>query len=139
MDKRGQAPVRIVLDAAARAEMLQHAREEAPNECCGLLIGRRGSVESTVRARNLQPGPTRYLIDPADHFGAIRTARSKGQRVVGAYHSHPSSPPAPSESDIAEATGGRDFLYVIVSPADGGLRGYYLTGNDVIFVDLLAT
>jgi proteasome lid subunit RPN8/RPN11 len=139
MDKKGQTPVRIVLDTAARAEMLQHAREEAPNECCGLLIGRRGSVEGTLRARNLQPGPTRYLIDPVDHFGAIRTARSKGQRVVGAYHSHPASPPVPSESDIAEASGGRDFLYVIVSPADGELRGYYLTGNDVIFVDLLAT
>jgi proteasome lid subunit RPN8/RPN11 len=139
MDKRGQTPFRIVLDAAARADMLQHAREEAPNECCGLLVGHRGSVERSVRARNLQSSPTRYLVDPADHFGAIRTARSQGQRVMGAYHSHPSGAPAPSESDIAEASGGRDFLYVIVAPADGDLRGYFLTDNEVIFVDLVVT
>jgi proteasome lid subunit RPN8/RPN11 len=117
--------------------MLLHAREEAPNECCGLLVGRRGVVERSVRARNLQPGPTRYLIDPADHFGAIRTARSQGQRVIGAYHSHPSSAPAPSESDLAEASGGRDFLYVIVSPVRDELRGYYLINREVTFVDLL--
>jgi proteasome lid subunit RPN8/RPN11 len=139
MDTRGRTPSRIVLDAAARADMLQHAREEAPNECCGLLIGRRGSVERSVRARNLQPGPARYLIDPLDHFEAIRSARSQGQQVVGAYHSHPASPPAPSEWDIAEATGARDFLYVIVSPADGELRGYYLRGREVIVVELAAT
>jgi proteasome lid subunit RPN8/RPN11 len=135
--KRGQTSFRIVLDAAARADMLQHARKEAPNECCGLLLGRRGSVEGSVRARNLQPGPTRYLIDPADHFGAMRTARSRGLRVIGAYHSHPATAPAPSESDIAEGSGGSDFLYLIVSPADGELRGYYLKNNNVMYVDLV--
>lgn len=59
--------------------------------------------------------------------------------MVGAYHSHPASAPAPSESDVAESSGGRDFLYVIVSPADGELRGYYLTNDEVMFVDLVIT
>jgi [CysO sulfur-carrier protein]-S-L-cysteine hydrolase len=96
-------------------EVLAHAREEAPNECCGLLIGNRIMIEASVRTRNREASPTRFLIDPEDHFTAIHTARASGKRVVGAYHSHPSSAAQPSESDIAEANWGSDFLYMIVS------------------------
>jgi proteasome lid subunit RPN8/RPN11 len=137
MAKRGLTPFQVKLDPAARADMLRHARDEAPNECCGLLVGRRGLVESAVRARNLEASASRYLIDPADHFAAMRTARSNGQRVIGAYHSHPASAPMPSESDIAEASGGRDFLWVIASPAEGELRGYYLRDGEIVFVDFV--
>jgi proteasome lid subunit RPN8/RPN11 len=96
-------------------DVLAHARDEAPNECCGLLIGNRVTIEGSVRARNREASPTRYLIDPEDHFAAIHAARAAGKRVVGAYHSHPASAPQPSESDIAEARWGSDFVYVIVS------------------------
>ena len=105
----------IRIESEPWAAMVAHAREDAPNECCGLLIGNRVTIESSVRARNREASPTRYLIDPADHFAAIHTARAAGKRVVGAYHSHPASPPQPSESDIAEANWGPDFLYLIVS------------------------
>jgi proteasome lid subunit RPN8/RPN11 len=117
--------------------MLAHAREASPNECCGLLVGRRGAVESAVRARNLEAGPTRYLIDPQDHFAAMKAARAQGLRVIGAYHSHPAGAPTPSPSDIAEATGGADFLYVIVSPASGGATGYVLKNGEVVFAELV--
>ena len=104
--------------------MLAHARQEAPRECCGLLVGRGASIVRSVRARNLDARATRYLIDPGDHFAAIRSARTEGLDVVGAYHSHPSSPPIPSATDIAEADSGRDFLYVIVSPIGNDVRAY---------------
>src|SRR5688572_2443777 len=104
--------------------MLAHAREEAPRECCGLLIGTGKSVERSVRARNLDEKATRYLIDPEDHFSAIRAARADGLEVIGAYHSHPSSAPIPSATDIAEANSGSDFLYVIVSLIGDDVRAY---------------
>jgi proteasome lid subunit RPN8/RPN11 len=104
--------------------MLAHAREEAPRECCGLLVGRGTSIVRSVRARNLDAVATRYLIDPGDHFAAIRFARTEGLDVVGAYHSHPSSTPMPSATDIAEADSGPDFLYVIVSPIGDDVRAY---------------
>ena len=114
--------------------MLAHARDAAPNECCGLLIGRRDAIERSVRARNREESPTRYLIDPEDHFAAIHDARSRGERVVGAYHSHPASPPEPSPSDIAEATGGVDFVYLIASliKPEGELAAYRLKNGRVI-------
>jgi len=114
----------VEIPADVIRDMLAHAREEAPRECCGLLVGKGQSLVRSVRARNLDTKATRYLIDPEDHFGAIRAARAEGLEVVGAYHSHPSSTPVPSATDIAEADSGSDFLYVIVSLVDEDVRAY---------------
>ena len=114
----------VEIPATVIRDMLTHAREEAPRECCGLLVGKGESVSRSVRARNLDATATRYLIDPEDHFAAIRAARVEGLEVVGAYHSHPSSAPVPSPTDVAEANNGSDFLYVIVSLLNEDVRGY---------------
>lgn len=114
----------INISDAVRRDMLAHAREETPRECCGLLIGKGDSITRSVRARNLDAKATRYLIDPEDHFAAIRSARADNLEVLGAYHSHPSSAPLPSATDIAEANSGSDFLYVIVSLVNEEVRAY---------------
>lgn len=109
-------------------EIVAHARAEAPDECCGLLIGTADLIDGSARARNLsQQRRSRYLIDPRDHFSAIRLARASGRDVVGAYHSHPGGSPVPSPTDLAEAVY-RAFLYLIVG-ADGPspeIRAYRL-------------
>ena len=114
------------------ADMLAHAREDAPRECCGLLIGNRDVVIDTVRARNVDPSSTRYLIDPEDHFTAIHQARAQGSEVIGAYHSHPASAPVPSRTDIDEANGGSDFLYVIVSLVRNEVQAYRIENGAFI-------
>lgn len=126
----------IGIPAAVVGDMLAHAREEAPRECCGLLVGGGISIVRSVRARNLDAKATRYLIDPADHFAALRSARSEGLEVVGAYHSHPSSTPVPSATDIAEADSGPDFLYVIVSPIGDDVRAYRIEAGVHTLVEL---
>jgi len=94
--------------------MVRHARACAPDEGCGLLLGRDGEIVEAVRARNVAGDPaTRFLIDPGDHFAAIRTARARGLAVVGFYHSHPRSAAEPSPRDVAEFDY-PDHLYVIV-------------------------
>ena len=112
------------IPAAVVSEMLAHAHDESPRECCGLLVGKGASIDRSVRARNLDSSATRYLIDPEDHFAAIRSARADGLEVVGAYHSHPSSAAVPSPTDVAEAASGADFVYVIVSLKDDDVRAY---------------
>jgi proteasome lid subunit RPN8/RPN11 len=119
------------------AEMLAHAAQALPNECCGLLVGRRRVVERAVRARNLEPGPSRYLIDPEDHFAVMKAARAEGLRVIGAYHSHPAGAAEPSPSDIGEASGGGEFLYVIVAPASGDVAGFFLKNGRVIAAEFV--
>ena len=114
------------------AELLAHAREEAPRECCGLLVGTPDSVVRSVRARNLAEERTRYLVDPHDHFRAIRAARADRLEVVGAYHSHPATAPVPSPTDVNEAANGSDFLYVIVSLLNDDVRAYRIDGGAAV-------
>ncbi len=96
-----------------------HARRDLPDECCGLLVGADGRVHRAVETRNLRAGPTRYLVDPAAQFAAMREAGREGLQVIGAYHSHPGAPPLPSATDVREAyeTG---FFHLIVAPGAGG-------------------
>jgi proteasome lid subunit RPN8/RPN11 len=95
--------------------IVAHAREALPDECCGLLIGSPSLIERAHRARNLDASPTRFLIDPRDHFAAIHAARAIGLDVVGVYHSHPATSATPSPADLAEASY-PEYIYVIVSP-----------------------
>lgn len=103
-------------------DLLAHARQEAPNECCGLLIGTGQRIERAARARNTLGSRTRYLIDAKDHFAAIRSAREQGESIVGFYHSHPASPPVPSDTDRIEAAYPGHY-YLIVSPGSGTVAG----------------
>ena len=119
----------IVIHASVLADMIAHARQEAPRECCGLLIGTPGSVVRSFRAKNLAPAATRYFIDPHDHFKALRLARAEGRQVIGAYHSHPASEPVPSATDIAEAVSGSEFVYMIVSLVKEEVRAYRINGG----------
>lgn len=121
---RNSEPVwQVQIRQAALEQIVAHASVEVPNECCGLLIGTLDRVERAVGARNLRASPSRYRVDPVDHFAAIKEARAIGLTVVGAYHSHPSSPPVPSDTDAEEATY-PEYLYLIVSPGgDQGVRG----------------
>jgi len=99
-------------------QIVAHAVEELPNECCGLLIGTPDIVEDAARARNAKRSRTRFQVEPADHFAAIRRARAAGFEIIGAYHSHPSGPSGPSETDRTRLTDPTLF-HVIVSLAHG--------------------
>jgi proteasome lid subunit RPN8/RPN11 len=118
----------------------EHAAETRPEECCGLLISDGLTIVDSARARNIAPDRRRHFqIDPADHFAAIRAARSAGRAVVGAYHSHPEGEPRPSPTDRAEAFDDPEFVHLIVRPAEPAtgerqatLAAYrWMTGNFV--------
>ena len=84
-------------------EVIAHAQECQPRECCGVLLGKDGEITQAIRAVNLAEGTTRFLLDPKAHVEARRTARAQGLEVVGFYHSHPHSQAYPSPTDLAEA------------------------------------
>ncbi len=119
----------VRMTRAVRDAVLGHARRTLPYECCGLLIGASVGADTRITrawpARNLRRSRTRYLIDPVDHFDAIRVARRTGFAVVGAYHSHPASSPSPSATDDREADDAA-LVYLIASPACGEVRAYRL-------------
>lgn len=72
-------------------------------------------------AANVADGPeTRFEIDPAALFAALKAERAGGPQIVGYWHSHPSGDVRPSETDAAMAA--RDGkLWLIVANGDAGL------------------
>jgi proteasome lid subunit RPN8/RPN11 len=86
-----------------RSELQAHALDEAPRECCGILLGVPGRILLTRRAMNLAEDPSRFLLDPHAHLAAVREARHSNLEVVGFYHSHPRSRAEPSPRDLEEA------------------------------------
>ncbi len=102
-----------MLSRAVRDTVVAHAREAAPAECCGLLVGSENEVVAAVRAANLAEDPSRFLIDPRDHIRTRRDARGRGLDVIGFYHSHPHSDAQPSPTDLADASYA-NALYLIV-------------------------
>jgi proteasome lid subunit RPN8/RPN11 len=129
----------VQLRAAVREDMIAHAREEAPRECCGLLIGRNGVVVESVRTRNVHSSPTRYLVDPAQHIATNRRLRGNAYAVIGCYHSHPTSPAIPSDIDRAEAYYD-EFVWMIVSLAVAdapAIAGYRLLNGTFVAIDVV--
>ena len=82
-------------------EIVAHAREDKPNECCGLIGGRDGVATTAYRTRNEFASPMRFNIHPSDLFQVqMRQIPDAGEELVAMYHSHPVSPAEPSQTDI---------------------------------------
>jgi proteasome lid subunit RPN8/RPN11 len=112
-----------------RDEIIDHARREAPRECCGLIAGRGGRAERLFRLRNLAPGNTLYEVDPSQLYELeFRVLPDAGHDVVAIYHSHPATKAYPSPTDRAQAFW-PDAVYLICSLADPAtpvIRGFRL-------------
>ena len=79
-------------------ELLAHAREDAPNECCGLIGGTDGIARTVYRARNAEASPLRYNLDPQDQFRIMTEMDERGEELSAIYHSHTASPAYPSQT-----------------------------------------
>jgi proteasome lid subunit RPN8/RPN11 len=98
-------------------EVIAHALEDAPNECCGMIAALNGEAVRVHRARNAAASPLRYEIEGKEQY-AIQTAIEDAGMDLGAiYHSHTRSDPYPSQTDINLAFY-PESLYVIVGVKD---------------------
>ena len=81
-------------------EMVAHAIEDLPNECCGIIAGKDGEGVRLYRTRNSEASPFRYNIDPHDLLRVSREIDDNGWDVLAIYHSHVASEAYPSPTDI---------------------------------------
>lgn len=95
--------------------LVAHAREDAPNECCGWVRGTDGVLDDVFRSENERASPYGYSLDPKSLLAAFNAA--EGGYDVGIYHSHPRSRAEPSQTDINLAEY-PEYTYLIVSLAD---------------------
>jgi len=133
-------------------ELLAHAREDAPNECCGLVGGRDGELTTYYRVRNAEASPLRYMLDPSEQLRTNNEMEERGEELAAIYHSHTGSPAYPSQTDINLALidrreGGKvvgktplfpGTIYLIASLAEGEapLRGFSIDEDGVTEIDL---
>jgi proteasome lid subunit RPN8/RPN11 len=92
----------ITLLTSHRDQLLAHASETNPAECCGLIGGDSEHARCVYPLRNVALNAhVAYEAAPEDLFTAQRQMRDRGEQLIGIYHSHPrSDEPVPSETDV---------------------------------------
>jgi proteasome lid subunit RPN8/RPN11 len=98
-------------------EIVAHAREDMPNECCGMIGGVDGEAHTIYRATNAEASPLRYSIDAQEQFRLMKEIEEAGEELAAIYHSHTKSGAYPSQTDVNLA-GWPDAVYLIASLAD---------------------
>lgn len=80
--------------------IIDHARKEAPLECCGILAGIDGTVQKAFPLRNEEQSTVRYLMSPQEQLKVFEEMEMERLEMVGIYHSHTHTIPFPSETDV---------------------------------------
>ena len=122
----------MVIAAEVRAALEQHARAERPNEACGLVVLRNGEAERYLPARNAAASPYRFELDtePENWF-----LEDEGYELA-VFHSHISSPPRPSRTDVENIGLWEGRPYLILSLGTGELAAWKIQDGGVSPVEL---
>jgi proteasome lid subunit RPN8/RPN11 len=118
-------------------EMVEHARAEAPNECCGMIASNNGEAITVFRAENAAASALRYEIDGAEQYRIQMEIDDAGLDLGAIYHSHTRSRPYPSQTDINLAFY-PETLYVIVGLAgdEPEVRAFHIRDGQVAEAEL---
>lgn len=123
-------------------QMVAHAREDLPNECCGMVGGRDGEAETVIRVANSAASPLRYEMDPQEQYDALKSIEDSGGELLGIYHSHTKSAAYPSQTDVNQAVSWPEQVYLIVSLEDEDrpdVKGYLLRDLKIADVEINVT
>ena len=117
----------MVIPADVRAALVEHARAEEPNEACGLVLLKGGTAERYLPARNAAASPYRFELDtePENWF-----LEDEGFELA-VFHSHISSPPRPSRTDVENIGLWEGRPYLILSLGTGELAAWRIAGGEV--------
>jgi [CysO sulfur-carrier protein]-S-L-cysteine hydrolase len=116
----------VVISAAVRAELEEHARAEEPNEACGLIALKDGVAVRYLPGRNAAASPYRFQLEtePENWF-----LEDDGYELA-VFHSHLSAPPRPSRTDVENIGLWVNRPYVILSLGTGELAAWRIAGGN---------
>ena len=103
------------IPSALLAAIVEHARRDAPDECCGVIGTRDGAAVSVHELENTAHSPYRFEVG-AELIGVMDELDAAGLELGAIYHSHTRSAPVPSQTDVNLAFY-PEALYVIVGLA----------------------
>lgn len=117
-------------------ELTTQARQDAPNETCGYLLGISDEggdvVTENYWMENIDHSPEHFSFAPKDQFAALKYARSKGLKILANWHSHPASPSRPSQEDLRLAND-PTIRYAILSLHEGvHLNSFKILNGEIV-------
>ena len=116
-----------MIPAAVRAELVAHSEEEAPNEACGLIVLRDGVAERYVRGHNAADSPYRFELEVPPETWFLE---DDGYELA-VFHSHLSSPPRPSRTDVENIGLWQGRPYVILSLGQDALAAWTIEDGHI--------
>lgn len=119
-------------------ELLEHARRDAPNECCGVLAARDGVVTGVHELENLAASPMRFDVDGPALLRVLDGIEDAGEDMVAIYHSHTRSEAYPSQTDVNFAAGwpGVEWLILGLKADPEEVRSFRIDGGAVTEVEV---
>ena len=117
----------MVVPPAVRSALVEHAEAESPNEACGVVVFKDGEAERYIPGTNLSESPYRYELQvPPDTW----FLEDDGYELA-VFHSHVSSPPRPSRTDVENIGLWEGKPYLILSLRTGELAGWRIAGGRI--------
>jgi proteasome lid subunit RPN8/RPN11 len=135
----------VLIARALQDELIAHARDDAPNECCGVVAVEPGPPARAARvhrAVNTAASPLRFEVDGRELLRTIDAIEREGRELGAIYHSHTRTAPYPSQTDINFAANWPDVEWIIVGVADGEapeMRSFLIEGGNVEEVTIQET
>ena len=113
--------------------IVDHARREAPNECCGVVSAADGVAHAVRPTRNVVASPLRFEIDGLELSRLLFEFEDEGRELAAVYHSHVRTEPYPSQTDInfAERWPGLEWIIVGLAGDEPLIRSYRIDGGRV--------
>lgn len=121
-------------------QMVAHALEDLPNECCGMVGGSDGEANVVIPVANAAASPLRFEMDPQGQYDALKQIEEGGGELLAIYHSHTKSAAYPSQTDVNQAVSWPDAIWVIVSLEDADapdVKGYWLEDLKIADAELV--
>jgi proteasome lid subunit RPN8/RPN11 len=124
----------VVVPDGVRRVLAEHARAEAPNEACGLVVMKDGVAERYVPGRNAAASPYRFELDVPPETWFLE---DEGYELA-VFHSHLSSPPRPSRTDVENVGLWAGRPYLIYTVRTGELAGWRVSSDSIEPLELAA-
>ena len=123
----------MVISDAVRRELVEHGKAEAPNEACGLVVLRDDVAERYVRGRNAAASPYRFELDVPPETWFLE---DDGYELA-VFHSHLSSPPRPSRTDVENIGLWEGRPYLIYTVRTDELAGWRISDGGIEPLEVL--
>ena len=135
---------KIKISKAHLDEMIEHAKEEDPNECCGILVGTSNAVTQVHKITNDAKSPYRYVMNSQQQLDVLLDCDKKHLDMLAFYHSHTHSEAYPSDTDVRMAvqSGWLDIIYILISLENKSIpviKSYLINENSEISEEFIET